>query len=65
MKHHNTPTSALLAQRALIQQAIDLFQANLDLMTNSVNPDDANWVTVGIFQSAADAAQNAIERLKN
>ena len=61
----NTPTEALMAQQAKIMEAIEILQDQLDSMIDNVNPDDANWSTVGAFQQAADAAQCVIERLKS
>lgn len=47
-------------QHATIAQAIELLQKELDSMTDSVNPDSANWGDVSEYAKAASLANEII-----
>jgi len=60
--HTQTASDILMNQHITIQRAIDLLQAKLDRMTDTVNPETSDWSDIGMFADTADAARCIIER---
>jgi hypothetical protein len=56
-----TPLDAIMDQRGDLQTAIDILQAALDRITDTVNPDSPTWADVAAFAGQAAAARHLVE----
>ena len=59
-----SPKDAILKQHIEISKAIEILTSELNKMTDSIDPDNANWKDVGEFARTAEIARDIIEQFQ-